>query len=172
VSRSFELLQLDSVWTFQQPVRITLSARQASGFLSKDTNMGRLLQPFGRRGFPSGHAKFIRQVSQFKSKRPNASQHGPDARALYMEIHASDQRSGRPSSWSGHTKPLYGNYLQRTCDRPDDRATLSGYVSQTGKIFNEIFKISVAQLSVRTAPSLIKPNAHGNPQPINRGHWA
>jgi len=35
VYRSLELLQLASFWTFQQHVRTTLSARQASGFLSK-----------------------------------------------------------------------------------------------------------------------------------------
>jgi len=48
-------------------------------------------------------------------------------------------------------KPLYENYLQRTSDRPQDKASPSGRASQTGKIFSEIFKISVAQLSVRTA---------------------
>jgi hypothetical protein len=37
------------------------------------------------------------------------------------------------------------------CDRLDDRASQSGRGSQTGKIFSEIFRISVAQLSVRTA---------------------
>jgi hypothetical protein len=68
-----------------------------------------------------------------------------------MELRTSDQPSGRPSSRSGHAKPLYGSYLQRTCDRPDDRATPSGRGFQTGKIFSEIFKIWVAQLSVRTA---------------------
>jgi hypothetical protein len=38
----------------------------------QNTIMGRLLQPSGRRGFPSGRAKSIRQVSQFKSNRPDA----------------------------------------------------------------------------------------------------
>jgi hypothetical protein len=31
---------------------------------------------------------------------------------------------------------LYGNYLQRTCDRPDDSVSPSGRGSQTGKIFS------------------------------------
>jgi hypothetical protein len=48
-------------------------------------------------------------------------------------------------------KPLYGNYLQRTCDRLDDRATPSGRGSQTGNIFSEIFEISVVQLFARMA---------------------
>jgi hypothetical protein len=76
----------------------------------------------------------IRQVSQFKSRHPDSSQHGPDVRA-------SDQPSGRPSSRSKRAKPLYGNYLQRTCNRPDDRASSFGHGSQTGKIFSEIFEI-------------------------------
>jgi hypothetical protein len=38
------------------------------------------------------------------------------------KLRASDQPSGRPSSWSGRAIPLYGNNLQRTCDRLDDRA--------------------------------------------------
>jgi hypothetical protein len=104
----------------------------------------------------------IRQVSQFKSRRSDASHHGQDARA-------SDQPFGRPSSWSGRTKPLYGNYLQRMYNRSDDRAPPSGRGSQTRKIFNKNFKISVAQLSVWTAPSFIKPDTHLNCQPINRG---
>jgi hypothetical protein len=36
------------------------------------------------------------------------------------------------------------------CDRPNDTARPSERGSQTGKIFSEIFGISVAQLSVRT----------------------
>jgi hypothetical protein len=74
----------------------------------------------------------------------DANQHGPKACA-------SDQPSGLPSSRSGRTKPLYENYLQRTCDRPNDKTSLSGRSSQTGKIFSEIFEISITQLSVRTA---------------------
>jgi hypothetical protein len=111
----------------------------------------------------------IRQVSQFKSKRLDASQHGPDARASDMEIACIISTVRTTISWSRRAKPLYGNYLQRTCHRPDDRATPSGRSSQTGKIFNEIFRILVAQLSVRTVPNFIKPDAHLNPRPKNRG---
>lgn len=50
---------------------------------------------------------------------------GPDARELYMEITCSD--------------------------RLDDIAPPSGRGSQTGKIFSEIFRILVAQLSVQMA---------------------
>jgi hypothetical protein len=65
------------------------------------------------------------------------------------KLRASDQPSRRPLSLSESAKPLYGNYLRRTCDRPDVRATPSERGSQTGKIFSEIFGISIAQLFVR-----------------------
>jgi hypothetical protein len=57
----------------------------------------------------------------------------------------------RPSPLVRTREALYGNYLQRTCDRPDDSASPSGRGSQTGKIFNKNLKNSVAQLSVWTA---------------------
>jgi hypothetical protein len=49
------LFQLASVRTSQQPVQTTLSDRLASDFFSS-SNKGRLLQPSGQRGFPSGRA--------------------------------------------------------------------------------------------------------------------
>jgi hypothetical protein len=80
----------------------------------------------------------IRQVSQFKSRRPDSSQHGPDARALDMKIACIKSTVGRPFPWSGHTKPLYGNYLQRKCDRLDNRASPSRRGSETRKNFSKI----------------------------------
>jgi len=56
MSRSFELLQLASVWTFQQHDRTTLSVRPSFKISFQNTDMGRSLQPFERRGFPSGRA--------------------------------------------------------------------------------------------------------------------
>jgi hypothetical protein len=56
------------------------------------------------------------------------------------KLRVEDQPSGRPSPWSGRAKALYGNYLQWTCDRPDDSVTPSGHDSQTGKIFCENLK--------------------------------
>jgi len=61
----------------------------------------------------------IRQVSQFKSR-------SPEREHQIWKLRASDQPSRRPSSWSRCAKPLYGNYLQWTCDCPDDRAPPSG----------------------------------------------
>jgi hypothetical protein len=54
VSRSFELLQLASVGTIQQPVWMTLSVRSRFKISFQNTDMGRLLQPSRRHGFPSG----------------------------------------------------------------------------------------------------------------------
>jgi hypothetical protein len=45
------LFQLESVRTFQQPVRTPLSDRSASDYFQVQFK-GRLLQPSGRRGFP------------------------------------------------------------------------------------------------------------------------
>jgi hypothetical protein len=56
MSRRFELLQLASVRTFQQPVRTTLSVRPSFRISFQNIDMGRLLQLSGRRGFPSGRA--------------------------------------------------------------------------------------------------------------------
>lgn len=53
--------------------------------------------------------------------------------------------------WSGRVKALYGNYLRQTCNHLDDSASLSGHGSQTGKIFSENLRNSIAQLSVQTA---------------------
>jgi hypothetical protein len=81
----------------------------------------------------------IRQVSQFKSRRPDASQHGPDARASDMEIACIKstistiiplvrtckafiwkllaaveiQTSGCQSAWSGRACIRYGNCVHQ-----------------------------------------------------------
>jgi hypothetical protein len=104
----------------------------------------------------------IRQVSQFKTRRPEASQHGSDARASDMEI-ACIRSAVRTTILLVRTREAsIGSYLQRTYDCPDDRATPSGRGSQIGKIFSEIFRISVVQLSIQTVPSFIKLDAHLN----------
>jgi hypothetical protein len=54
VSRSFELLRLASVRTIQQPVRMIHSVRSSLRISFENIDMGRLLQPSGRRGFPFG----------------------------------------------------------------------------------------------------------------------
>jgi len=126
--------------------------------------MGRLLQPFVRRRFPSEQAKSIRQVSHSKSRRPDASHHGPDARASDMEI-ACIRLTVRTTI-----------LLLWTCDRPDDRAHRPDEALKQEKIsakFSKFWSHSCSSkrpmTTFRTAPNFIKLDAHLNPQPINRG---
>jgi len=104
----------------------------------------------------------LRQESQFKFNRPDASlpSSGHACTCVFNFNHPdaclswsgrSQHRFGncmlkinRPDSHprSGRAKALYGNYLQRTCDRPDDNVSPSGRDSQTGKIFSENLKNS------------------------------
>jgi len=91
----------------------------------------------------------IRQDVHTKFNRPDVNLHGPDDEASYMEIACTSstlrmsafmvrtiklhiwklcapvQPSRRPSSWSGRSKPYYGNYVQLKCNCPDTRATPS-----------------------------------------------
>jgi hypothetical protein len=86
VSRSFDLLQLTSILTIQQPVRTTLSVRpKLSDFFPKH-RYGKIVATVRTRWIPVRTRSSIRQVSSFKSKRPDASHHGPDARVSNMEI--------------------------------------------------------------------------------------
>jgi hypothetical protein len=144
VSRSFELLLLASRSDDPQ-----CSIKLQDFF--PNTDMERLLQPSGRRGFPSRRAH---PLGKYRNSNPDVRTPVSMVWTRVYQIwklRASDQPSGRQFPRSGCAMPLYGNCLQRTCDCPDDKASPSGRGSQTGKIFSEIFGISVAQLSVRTA---------------------
>jgi hypothetical protein len=78
------------------------------------------------------------------------------ARIGYGNCVLKFSRPDTPAPWSGRAEACYGNYLQRTCVRPDDRAIPSGRPWST----------------VRTAPRKNLPDAHSDPQPINMGPWA
>jgi hypothetical protein len=56
VSRSFEMLQLASVRTIQQPIWTTLNVRSRFRISFQNTDMGILLQQSERHGFQSGRA--------------------------------------------------------------------------------------------------------------------
>jgi hypothetical protein len=58
---------------------------QASGFPSKH-RYGKIATTVRTTWYPVQTRSSIRQVSQFKSRRPDASQHGPDVHASNMEI--------------------------------------------------------------------------------------
>jgi len=118
---------------------------QASGFLSKH-RYGKIAAAFWTTWNPVRTRSSKRQVSQFNSGSPDASQHGPDTQTSDMEIACI-----RLTVWT----PIF---LVWRCEAfiwkllaADDSAHPSGCGSQTGKIFSEIFRISFAQLSVQTA---------------------
>jgi hypothetical protein len=95
VSRNFELLQLASVWTFQQQVRMLFSFRSTMGFLFKI------------------------QIWEDNCNRPNDVDSRPDA-LIHKASHAFKiQTSGRWSSWSGRLSFIYGNCVHQI-NRPDD----------------------------------------------------
>jgi hypothetical protein len=151
MSRSFELLQLASIRTFQQPIRTTLSVRPKLQDFFPKHRYGKIAATVRTTWIPGWTHSSIRQVSQFKSKRLNASQHGPKERASEMEIACIRSavrmtilpvRTREASIW----KLLAADVrTSRWCGLP------SGQCSQTGKIFSEILRISVAQLLVQTA---------------------
>jgi hypothetical protein len=85
VSRGFELLQLATVRTFQQHVRMTLSVRPAMRFPSKTQLWkDRYNRPDD---VDSSLDVLIHKASiAFKSRHPGVSPHGPNARVSDMEI--------------------------------------------------------------------------------------
>jgi len=97
VSRSFELLQLASVRTFQQYVRTTLNVRPAMRFLSKT------------------------QIWEDRCNRPDDVDSCPDAIIHMASIAFKIHMSGRQSSWSGRASYLYGNCVHMI-NRPDDHS--------------------------------------------------
>jgi hypothetical protein len=95
LSRSFDLLQLASVRTFQQHIRTTLSVRQASGFLSKS------------------------QLWEDRCNRPDDVDSRPNALIHKVSIAIQIQTSGRQSAWSGRECIRYGNCVHQI-NRPND----------------------------------------------------
>jgi hypothetical protein len=87
--RSFELLQLASVRTFQQHVRTTLSVRQASGFHSKA------------------------QLWEDRCNRPDNVDSRLDALIHKASNAFKIQTSERQSAWSGHACFRYGNCVHQ-----------------------------------------------------------
>jgi hypothetical protein len=96
VSRSFELFQLASVWTFQQHVRTPLSIRSAMGFLSKT------------------------QIWEDSCNHPDDVDSHPDTLNHKASRAFKIQTSGWRSSWSGRANFIYGNCLHQI-HRPNDR---------------------------------------------------
>jgi len=134
VSRSFELLQLASVRTFQQHVRTRLSVRPAMGFLSKT----QIWEDHCNRPDVLIHKPSRAFKIQMSGRQPSWSGRGE---LIIWKLCASDQPSGRPFPWSGRAKPKYGNCLQLKCDHPDDRATPSGHGLKQERISTKFWKV-------------------------------
>jgi len=174
VSRSFELLQLASVWTIQQPIRMTLSVRS------------------------SFRISFQTQIWEDCYNRPDDVESRPYALIHKVSIAIQIQTSGQQSSWFGRASIKYGNfvhllncpddhppgpdaqslYMEITCS---ERATVWTIVHHRLDAAFEQERSSAKFLefrshscpsrrpmtTVRTAPSFIEPDAHLNRQPIN-----
>jgi hypothetical protein len=121
VSRSFELLQLASVQTFQQHVRTPLGLQPATGFLSKTQIWEvRCNRPDDVESRPDA---LIHKASiAFKSKRPDVNPLGPDARASDMEIACIRSTVRTTIPLVRTCKAFIWKLLEWKCDRQDDRA--------------------------------------------------
>jgi hypothetical protein len=179
MSRSFELLQFASFWTFQQPVRTTLSVRSGFRFsfqkqiwedcynrpddvdscpdalFLKGSSQFKLIRPDA--GLPwSGRAYDIYGNCVLHITRPNGHPLGPDARSLYKEITCS----GRAT-------------VQTTGQHRSDAALKQERSSAKILEFrSHSYPSGRLMTIVWTAPSFIKPDTHLGPQPINRGPCA
>jgi len=92
----------------------------------------------------------IRQVSHSKSRRPDTSLKGPDARASDMKIACirSTVWTTIPLVW---TREALVWKLRAAEVRPSERQGITVRMQlKSGKNFNEIFGKPIAQLSVRT----------------------
>jgi hypothetical protein len=153
MSRSFELLQLASVRTFQQHVRTTLSVRQGSGFLSKT------------------------QLWEDRCNSPDDVDSHPDVLIHKASIAFKIQTFGRLWAWSGRATIRYGNCVHQI-NRPDDHSlgpdarSLGMEITCSGSA--TVRTIGHHRLDALWLPSwwrlgIIKLDAHLNPLPINRG---
>lgn len=90
------------------------------------------------------------------------------------------QPSNRSSPMVRTREALYGSYLQRTCDHPDDYALLSGtrllnmkdFQRKSRKFWSHNCPSRRPRFTIRTTSVHITAVAHYAPQPINRGPWA
>jgi len=195
-------IQLASVRTFQQHVRTPLGTRPVSDSFQvpikgRSTNrpddvVSRLdarhhkariaiqIHPSGRQ------TALVRTRVHQRRKLPIRLQ--PSGRLPIMvrtrahqlwKLRVEDQPSERSSPMVRTRKALYGKYLQRTCNRPDD-CVFHPDASLKHERFSATFSENpVAQLPIRTAmttvwtaPAYISAVAHSLPYPINRGLWA
>jgi hypothetical protein len=118
----------------------------------------------------------IRQVADSKFRRPDASLHGPNARATYMEIACirSTVRTIIPMVW---TREALIWKLRAVTVRPSKRlGNTVGTWLKSGKNFSEILESRTHSCpsgclmsTIRAAPRFFKSDARFNLQPLNKG---
>jgi hypothetical protein len=177
VSRSFELLQLAPFRTIQQPVRTTLSVRPKLQDFFPKHRYGKIAETVQTTWILVQMRSSIKQVSQFKSRGPDASQHGPDTRASDMKIACITSTVGttillvRTRETSIWKLLAAGRATVRTTGqhRPDVGLKQERYSAKFSKFRSHSCPSGRPMTTFRTGPSFIKPDAHLNCQPINRG---
>jgi hypothetical protein len=118
----------------------------------QNTVMGRSLQPSGQRWIPVRTLSSIRQVSHSKSRRPDASQHGPDTRASDMEIVCIRSTVRMTIPLVRTREALVWKLLAAKVRLSGRQNTTVRTRLKTGKNFSKIFRKSIVQLSIRTTP--------------------
>jgi len=118
----------------------------------------------------------IRQATHSKFRLPDDSINGPDARATYMEIACIKSTVWTTIPLVRMRKALIWK-LRAAEVRPSGRqGNTIRTCLKSGKTFSEILESQSYSCpsgrlmsTIRTAPRFIKPDAHLNLQPINRG---
>jgi hypothetical protein len=111
------------------------------------------IQTSGRQSAWSRRASIRYGNCVHQISHPDNHSPGPDARSLYMEISCSGHATVRTT---GH------NYLDTAFKHERSSAKFLEFRSQS-------CSSGRSMTTVRTVPSFIKPDAHLNCQPINRG---
>jgi hypothetical protein len=176
VSKSFELLQLASIRTIQQPVWTILNFRSRfrisfqtliwedccnrqddvesrPDVLIHKASIAIQIQTSGRQSEWSERSSIIYGNCLHQISCPDDHPLGPDARSLYMEITCSGRATVRTT---GH-------------HRPDEALKQEIFSAKFLEFQMHSYLFGRPMTTVWTAPSFIKLDAHLNCQPINRG---
>jgi hypothetical protein len=123
-------------------------------------NMGRLLQPSERCGIPSGRQSALVQTC-VQQIRKLLIQLQPSGCLLLMvrtrayqiwKLRVKDQLSGRSSPMVRTREALYGNYLQRSYNRPDNKPSRPDAALKQERFLSEIFG--------KSCRTVVRPNDH------------
>jgi len=134
---------------------------------------GKTVATFRTMWIPIQTRSSIRQVVHSKSRRSDASLHGPEARATYMEIVCirsivrttySMVQTYEALLWKLRAAKVWSSGRQDNTART--RINLRKNFCKIWKVDRTVVR---SDATVRMTPRFFKPNAHLNLQPINRG---